>query len=174
MRASDHAFLAALEAGGPAADRVYAWLIGSWDLDVIGHLPDGSSRRRPGEWHFGWVLEGRAIQDVFIVPRRGPARSGDAAGNVTVYDTTLRTYDPGCDAWRIQSADPVAESFFKMIGRARDADIPPREGHRLRLPAARRSLLRLSLLRLSLLRLSLLRLSPCEPKRECAVDAAPA
>lgn len=169
MRAADHAFLAALEAGGPATDRggtmdLYARLIGSWDLDVIGHLPDGSSRRRPGEWQFGWVLEGRAIQDVFIVPRRGPARSGDAAGNVTVYGTTLRTYDPHINAWRIQWADPVTQSYFKMIGRARDADIPPREGHRPRLPAARRWLLRLSLLRLS----------PCEPKRECAVDAAPA
>jgi hypothetical protein len=128
MRASADAFLAALEAGGPAADRggnmgLYAWLIGSWELDVIGHLPDASSRRRPGEWHFGWVLQGRAIQDVWIVPPRGAKRSGDAVRNVDVYGTTLRTYDPRIDAWRIQWTDPVTQSYVEMIGRAQGADI---------------------------------------------------
>lgn len=67
------AFAEALSAVGPTADRhgkmaLYGWLIGSWALDVSEHLDDGSARRRPGEWHFGWALEGRAIQDVWIVP----------------------------------------------------------------------------------------------------------
>jgi len=121
-------FLAALEASGAAADRganmdLYAWLIGSWDLDVTGYLPDGARRRRPGEWHFGWVLEGRAIQDVWIVPPRGAGRLGDAQGNVNVYGTTLRTYDPRLDAWHIQWTDPVTQSYFSMIGRRQGADI---------------------------------------------------
>jgi len=86
------AILDALQAGGPAVDRggnmdLYAWLIGSWELDVTGHLPDGNTRRRPGAWHFGWVLEGRAIQAVWIVPARGEARAGDAARNGNVYGT---------------------------------------------------------------------------------------
>ena len=63
------AFLDALGADGPSADRtgkmdLYGWLIGSWDLDIVRYLPDGATRRRKGEWHFGWALEGRAIQDV--------------------------------------------------------------------------------------------------------------
>ena len=58
-------FLDALGADGPAGDRganmdLYGWLIGSWRLDVTRFLEDGTVRRRPGEWHFGWVLEGRA------------------------------------------------------------------------------------------------------------------
>lgn len=123
-----NAFLDALCAEGASPDRganmnLYAWLIGSWDLDVRGHLPDGKTRRRPGEWHFGWVLEGRAIQDVWIVPPRGAARQGDATANVNSYGTTLRVYDPRIDAWQIQWTDPVTQSYLTMVGRKEGADI---------------------------------------------------
>ena len=72
-RTAQPAFLACLHANGPSADRagnmdLYGWLVGSWDLDVTRFLPDGTTRRRSGEWHVGWVLEGRAIQDVWVVP----------------------------------------------------------------------------------------------------------
>ena len=122
------AFLDCLHADGPAADRggnmqLYGWLIGSWELDVTRFLPDGATRRRPGEWHFGWVLEGRAIQDVWVVPPRGPQRRGDAAANVEVYGTTLRVYDPRIDAWQIQWTDPVTQSYLSMIGRKDGDDI---------------------------------------------------
>ena len=77
------AFLDALGADGPAADRagrmdLYGRFVGSWDLDVRHFFEDGTERRRAGEWHFGWALEGRAIQDVWIVPPRGEQRRGDA------------------------------------------------------------------------------------------------
>jgi hypothetical protein len=118
-------FLAALGADGPAADRIgkmdlYGWLIGAWDLDVTRFVDGGAPLRRKGEWHFGWVLEGRAIQDVWIVPPRG-ARHGDAAANRNSYGCTLRIYDPALDAWQIQWTDPVAQNFCSMIGR-RDGD----------------------------------------------------
>ena len=120
-------FLAALDAEGPAPDRsgnmdLYGWLVGSWDLDVTGYRDDGATRRRPGEWHFSWVLEGRAIQDVWIVPPRG-ARAGDAAANTNFYGTTLRTYDPRIDAWHIQWTDPVSQTYLTMIGRKQGDDI---------------------------------------------------
>jgi hypothetical protein len=61
MIQSRTAFLEALPAGAAAADRggninLYGWLIGSGELDVRGHLPDGSTRPRPGKWRFGWLL----------------------------------------------------------------------------------------------------------------------
>jgi hypothetical protein len=102
---------------------LYGWLVGSWDLDVTGLLEDGTQRRRNGEWHFGWTLEGRAIQDVWIVPRRGGGRQGDAAANVNSYGTTLRVYDPSIDAWHIQWTDPVTQTYFTMIGRKQGSDI---------------------------------------------------
>jgi hypothetical protein len=120
-------FLDALGAEGPAADRagkmkLYGRFVGSWDLDVRQFSDDGRERRRAGEWHFGWALEGRAVQDVWIVPPRG-ARHGDAATNVDSYGTTLRVYDPAIDAWRIQWTDPVTRNFLQMTGRAEGSDI---------------------------------------------------
>lgn len=128
MHETQSRFLEALDANGPASDRagnmdLYGWLVGSWELDVTRFLDDGSTRRRPGEWHFGWVLEGRAIQDVWIVPPRGQERVGDAAKNVNSYGTTLRTYDPKLDAWHVQWTDPVTQTFFNMIGRKDGDDI---------------------------------------------------
>ena len=122
------AFLEALGAVGPSADRagkmdLYGRFVGSWDLDVRQFADDGRERRRTGEWHFGWALEGRAIQDVWIVPPRGELRHGDATAKINSYGTTLRVYDPDIDAWRIQWTDPVARSFLQMIGRADGRDI---------------------------------------------------
>jgi len=122
------AFLNALGADGPSPDRagkmdLYGRFAGSWDLDVRQFSDDGRERRRAGEWHFGWALEGRAIQDVWIVPPRGEHRHGDAAASVYSYGTTLRVYDPDIDAWRIQWSDPVTRNFLQMIGRAEGDDI---------------------------------------------------
>ena len=121
-------FLEALGAGGPAPDRgdkmdLYGRFVGSWELDVTQFAEDGTCRRRKGEWHFGWALEGRAIQDVWIVPPRSELRHGDAAANVDSYGTTLRIYDPGIDAWQIQWSDPVTLNFLPMIGRSQGDDI---------------------------------------------------
>ena len=59
-------FLAALGSEAPPADRardmdLYGWLIGSWEMDTVRHLDDGTTEETTGEIHFGWVLEGRAI-----------------------------------------------------------------------------------------------------------------
>ncbi len=121
-------FLDALGADGPAADRagkmeLYGWLVGSWDLDVTQFAEDGAKRRRKGEWHFGWALEGRAIQDVWIVPPRGGLRGGDAAAKVNSYGTTMRVYDPRIDAWQVQWTDPVTQNFLHMIGRKQGGEI---------------------------------------------------
>ncbi len=120
-------FLDALHAEGPAADRadkmaLYGQFVGAWDLDVTEFKDDGTTRRRSGEWHFGWALEGRAVQDVWIVPPRGQ-RKGDAVALSNRYGTTLRVYDPAIDAWRIQWTDPVGQTYLSMIGRAQGDDI---------------------------------------------------
>ena len=122
------AFLQALGADGPAADRagkmdLYGRFVGSWDLDVTQFSDDGTPRRRAGEWHFGWALEGRAIQDVWIVPPRGARRAGDAAANVNTYGTTFRVYDPRTDAWLVHWFDPVTQNFLQMTGRPLGDDI---------------------------------------------------
>src|SRR4030088_2738522 len=74
----------------PESADAYGWLIGSWDLDCRCYKGVGVSIK--GEAHFGWVLEGRAVQDVWIMPRlseRTPAF--DKTNNM--YGTTLRVWD---------------------------------------------------------------------------------
>lgn len=108
-------FTDALRADRAAADRaermgLYAWLIGSWDMDATVHVDDGTTHRGRGEVHAGWVLEGRAIQDVWILPG-------------FFHGTTLRVYDPGLDAWHILWSDPLRQYYARQIGRACDGGI---------------------------------------------------
>jgi hypothetical protein len=105
-----HSFIDALRSVGPAPDRadkmqLYGWLIGSWTFDATVYRDDGSVHRGTGAIHFDWVLEGRAIQDVWILPG-------------IFYGTTLRVYDPGIDAWHILWSDPVRQYYGRQIGRA--------------------------------------------------------
>ncbi len=123
------ALASVLLAEAPAKDRaaklgLYGWLVGSWEADVVTHAPDGAQHRGEAEIHFAWALEGRAIQDVWMIPRRKD-RIGAAplpvAGNW--YGTTLRVYDPAMDAWRIYWIDPATNAFYFQIGRRRGAEI---------------------------------------------------
>ena len=126
VRFSD--FAALLHANAPNPEhagplQLYGRFVGDWDSEIIAHDPDGAPHRARGEIHFGWILEGRAIQDVWIVPPRGELRHGDAAANVNSYGTTLRIYDVSIDAWQIQWSDPVTRNFLHMIGRGQGDDI---------------------------------------------------
>ena len=108
-------FAEALSSAGPAADRadkmsLYGWLIGDWRFDAVVHADDGARHTGEGEIHFAWVLEGRAIQDVWILPG-------------IFFGTTLRIYDPGLDAWQILWSDPLKQLYTRQIGRARGRDI---------------------------------------------------
>jgi hypothetical protein len=128
LRHDGHAISRCARRGWPLSrprrqDDLYGRFVGSWDLDVTQTSDAGVKRQRKGEWHFGWVLEGRAIQDVWIVPPRGELRGGDAAANVNSCGTTLRVYDASIDAWHIQWTDPVTRNFLQMIGRRRGDDI---------------------------------------------------
>jgi hypothetical protein len=124
---SPSSFIDALVASHPALDRadkmgLYAFLIGRWEMDAVYHLENGKTRRTRGEVHAGWVLEGRALQDVWIVPARDMERDNPPAWG-DFYGTTLRIYDPGLDAWHIFWNDPVKQLYLRQLGRARGRDI---------------------------------------------------
>ncbi len=122
-------FPAVLHARGPDPGRageleLYGQFVGSWDTEIAAHGEDGKTHRATGEIHFGWVLEGRAIQDVWMIPRlsdREGAPQFPVAGNW--YGTTLRVYDPTIAAWRIWWIDPARSVFRQQTGRARGPDI---------------------------------------------------
>ena len=120
--------LQVLKADGAAADRadgmaLYGWLIGAWDVEVYDRLADGLIRRARGEWHFDWVLEGRAIQDVFIVPRHAERRRDDLGLAGNRYGTSLRVLNPADGTWRIDWSNPVTQARNSMIGRKVGSEI---------------------------------------------------
>lgn len=108
-------FPAALHSDSPAPDRaanmgLYAWLIGSWEMDVAIYNTDGTTRSSQGIIAAGWVLQGRAVQDIFAVPG-------------LFYGTTLRVYDPDHDVWHISWTDPVNQVYLTQTACAKGDEI---------------------------------------------------
>ena len=112
--------IAALIASAPAPELsekgdLFGRLVGSWEVDLISHRPDPILPKYVEcEWHFGWVLGGRAIQDVWIAPKRN--RKIHGAGE---WGTTIRFYDESVDAWHCTWHGPrrgVVRSFLARAG----------------------------------------------------------
>jgi hypothetical protein len=92
-------------------------LVGSWDLEVLHYAAvDVAPLHIQGEVHFCWVLEGRAIQDVWIMPRASE-RNANLAKTNNMYGTTLRIWDASIQAWRIRWINPVTNHYEQQIGR---------------------------------------------------------
>lgn len=97
------------------ADRLFEPFIGSWDLDVTWYDGGDVARRAKGEWHFSWVLEGRAVQDVWIVPPRAERHE---TGELYEYGTSIRFPDPSCGGWRSTWLGPmhrVVRTFVDVL-----------------------------------------------------------
>lgn len=69
----------------PEEFNFFGKLIGGWEIDYINN---SNSCLMKGTWHFSWILDGMAIQDVINLPD---------------YElgTTLRIYNPVTNAWDI-------------------------------------------------------------------------
>src|SRR4051812_37580573 len=113
----------ALCAGGPHPEHadalmLFGQFVGEWDFDWAGYGDREQTLTDAGEWIFGWVLEGRAVQDVWIIPPRD--RRGEAGVPAGEYGTTLRFYDPRLDAWLVTWNGPSnrARRTFSHVHRA--------------------------------------------------------
>jgi hypothetical protein len=108
-------FLSTLHADdpyAPLADKLnlYGRFVGDWTMRATLFPEPGKKLEAEGEIHFGWILEGRAVQDVWILPG-------------FFHGTTLRVYDPAINAWHILWTEPFKQYYPSMIGRAEGADI---------------------------------------------------
>jgi hypothetical protein len=74
------------------------------------------------EAHFGWVLEGRAVQDVWITPACSD-RSSNLQPTLDWYGSTLRVFDASLEAWRTVWTDPVSQLRIELVGRREGDDI---------------------------------------------------
>jgi hypothetical protein len=120
----DNALADHLHSPAPArgvAEHLWAFgrFVGSWHIRWIPAATD--SPELEGELHFGWVLGGRAIQDVWMVPGAGlaPPERGFRA----FHGSTIRFYDPSIAAWRSTWVEPINARVRKFIGEIGDGDI---------------------------------------------------
>jgi hypothetical protein len=114
----------ALHAPGPADPAGmddFGRLVGAWRLHWSGLAPDGTWHRATGELHVGWVLDGRAVQDVWIVPGRGEPGAG--VPPLAFHGTTVRFLHPDGDRWLSTWMEPVNGRVRRFTGLAHGADV---------------------------------------------------
>ena len=106
--------VAVLRASGPHASlgdqaRVWDRFVGTWDCDFGFYLQDGSLRHTPGELEFGWVLDGRAMQDLWITyPKDGEKERG--------IGTSIRFFDDKAKSWRVVFVNPKYGAVLSVEG----------------------------------------------------------
>jgi uncharacterized protein len=112
--------LEGLLASGPYPDladrlQLFGQFVGRWEADWTGYRSENAvNQTGKGEIHFAWVLDGRAIQDVWIFPTRNDLRHGLPLDE---WGSTLRFYDPSRDVWSITFASPVNAIVRTMTAR---------------------------------------------------------
>lgn len=116
-----HSFLQKLTASAPATEyadqlMLYGQFVGDWLAEATEYAQDGTCIHSRWFICFDWVLEGRAIQDLWITPIRNGGEVGwSEAGNR--YSTTLRIYDPKIDAWHIIWTNPPSGYVTRQLAR---------------------------------------------------------
>ena len=105
---------AALQATGPhpasgEQAKVFGRLVGSWDVEFTDFSKDGSVRHRSGELIVGWILDGRAMQDLWIVDPSFGRKERE------VY-TTVRYFDPKSGTSPAIFIDPEHASAARFTG----------------------------------------------------------
>jgi hypothetical protein len=113
----------ALHADRPDGDetKLFGQFVGSWHLEWTGTTAAGEPASAQGELHVGYVLGGRAVQDVWIVPGRGEPGAGEPP--LAFHGTTVRFYDRDLSAWRSTWIEPVNGLVRRFIGRPTDGGI---------------------------------------------------
>ena len=91
--------------------KVFGRLIGTWDVEYADFSTDGKVTHRSGELTFGWVMDGRAVQDFWIVYPSGARKERE------VY-TDLRYYDPKSRTWPSAFIDVEHASVARFTGGA--------------------------------------------------------
>ena len=90
-----------LYAAGPDPDlkeklMLFGQFVGDWDINSQWFLPGNITLQGFGEVHFGWILNGTAIQEVWLGHVEDPPPGFPETGA----GTTIRYYDCNNDTWQ--------------------------------------------------------------------------
>jgi hypothetical protein len=91
--------------------KVFGRIVGSWDGEYTEFSKDGKTTHSSGEWIFGWVMDGRAIQDLFII-------HPSAERKERYIGTSLRFFDPKSHTWSVTFIDPEYGAIETLTGGA--------------------------------------------------------
>jgi len=121
-RANSDWLIKGLGANGPDPSleeklMLFGRFVGDWDIVAARYLQaDGTWVKMKGEVHFGWILGGTAIQDVWMDRREDSKK-------MIMFGTTIRFYDPKIDAWRSTWLSPIKGLVQTFIGHEANGDI---------------------------------------------------
>jgi hypothetical protein len=85
-------------------------VVGTWDVEYTDYSKDGTASHRTGQFIVGWVLDGRAVQDLWIVNPTAARKDRE------VY-TTLYYFEPKSRSWHATFVDPEHGSVLAFTGR---------------------------------------------------------
>jgi hypothetical protein len=106
----------ALIASGPHTSlgdqaKVLEQLVGTWDVEYRDIQKDGREKHRTGQFIMAWVLDGRAIQDVWIVDPTEDRAEREVYAAIQYFD--LKSH-----SWPTVFIDPEHASTAKFTGGA--------------------------------------------------------
>lgn len=104
-----------LQAQGPhpslgGGARSLARLVGNWSIAYSFHRKDGTVKHQTGSYFAAWVMDGRAIQDVWTVDPH------DGRTDREIY-TTLHYLNPKSGTWYATFIDPEHASVARFTGK---------------------------------------------------------
>ena len=95
--------------GGESA--IFDRLVGTWDSRFSFRAADGTVSYSRGEVRFGWIIDGRALQDIWIGYPRDSTRERSIGTSVRFFDTATRI-------WRVVFIAPAFGLLLELTGGA--------------------------------------------------------
>jgi hypothetical protein len=89
--------------------NVFGRFVGTWDVDYAFFSEDGKATHSSGELIVGWVMDGQALQDLFITYPTGTGEKGEIG-------TTLRYFDKESGKWHVTYVEPDLDTVVKLTG----------------------------------------------------------
>ncbi len=113
--------LPGLGADGPKPEskgrlNLFGQFVGDWDIDWREVRPDGSERRKKGRLYVRWILEGRAVQDIWSALEGDPPREVPAG-------TTVRFPNADGETWTSLWIAPDRNLLRRFVARQVGSEI---------------------------------------------------